>query len=179
MFDGIIQRPRLSGERKSMRQNALLERLPRQIAAEGILLLVVIDQSEARIYRTELLGSMPERIIPFHPQGNGRHLRSIEDDSNSQCQPARAGFYEAVARSLEGAGKILLFGTGSGASGYLEQLLVELQRQDADVALHVVGSVAVDERHLTEDQLLAKARAFYRSASNKPKSRGSEFAITS
>jgi hypothetical protein len=147
-----------------MRQTALLERLPRQVGAEGILLLVVIDQREARLYRAELFGSMPQRIIPFHPQGNGRHLRYVHDDSNGQWQLARNGFYEAVARSLKGAGQILLFGTGIGAHSSVKQLLAELHRHDAEVARHVAGSLAVDERHLTEDQLLAKARELYRSA---------------
>jgi hypothetical protein len=147
-----------------MRQDALLEGPPRQVGAEGILLLVVIDQREARLYRAELFESMPQRIIPFHPQGNDRHLRHVDVDSNGQCQLARNGFYEAVARSLKGAGQILLFGTGIGAQGSVKQLLAELHRHDADVARHIVGSLAVDERHLTKDQLLAKARELYRSA---------------
>lgn len=128
------------------------------------LVFVVLDQREARIYKAEPIGSLPERITPFHPQGNGRHLRSVDDDFHGQCQPVRKGFYEAVARSLQGAGQILLFGTGSDASRSLQQLLAELERHHADVARHIVGSVAVSERHLTEEQLLAKAREFYQPA---------------
>jgi hypothetical protein len=162
-----------------MSQNILRDGPTYEIGAEGIHLIVVIDQREARIYRIELLGLMPERIIPFHPQGNGRHLRSVEDDSIGQCQPTRIGFYEAVARSLQGAGQILLFGTAAGGSRCMQQLLMELQRDHADVAGHIVGSVAVDELHLSEDQLLAKARTYYRSGFTSPIRRGSECAAMS
>jgi hypothetical protein len=122
---------------------------------------------------------MPARITPFHGDGNGRHLRSVEDDSGDRCQPARSGFYEAVARSLQGAKQILLFGTAAGGIRCMQQLLMELHCDHANVAGHIVGSVAVDELHLTEDQLLARARTFYRSGFPSPIRRGSECAATS
>jgi hypothetical protein len=43
-------------------------------------------------------------------------------------------------------------------------LLVELKLNHRDVARHIVGAVAVDERHLTAEQLLSRARDFYSSA---------------
>ena len=131
---------------------------------EGAHLLVVIDHREARIYKTELKGSVPERITPFDPHGFGRYLHSVTDDSNGQRKPERKSFYEAVAKSLKGAGQILLFGTGTGASSAMEQLIADLKHHHADVARRIVGSVAVDEHHLTEGQLLARAREFYGSA---------------
>jgi hypothetical protein len=124
-------------------------------------LLVVIDHREARIYKTELKGTVPERITPFDPHGFGRYLHSVTDDSNGQRKPERKSFYEAVTKSLKGAGQIVLFGTGTGASSAMEQLLGHLKHHHADVAKHIVGSVAVDEHHLTEGQLLARAREFY------------------
>jgi hypothetical protein len=130
-------------------------------AAAVINLLVVIDHREARIYKTELRGATPERITPYDPHGFGRYLHSVTDDSNGQRKPERKSFYEAVAKNLLGAERILLFGTGTGASSAMEQLIAELKHHHADVAKHIVGSVAVDEHHLTEDQLLARAREFY------------------
>ena len=130
---------------------------------EGAHLLVVIDHREARIYKTELKGSVPERITPFDPHGYGRYLHSVTDDSNGQRKPERKSFYEAVAKSLKGAGQIVLFGTGTGASSAMEQLIANLKHHHADLARRIVGSVAVDEHHLTEGQLLARAREFYAS----------------
>ena len=132
-----------------------------QAEPEGAHLLVVIDHREARIYKTELKGSVPERITPFDPHGFGRYLHSVTDDSNGQRKPERKSFYEAVAKSLKGAGQVVLFGTGTGASSAMEQLIAHLKHHHADLAKRVVGSVAVDEHHLTEGQLLARAREFY------------------
>ena len=55
----------------------------------------------------------------------------------------------------------MLFGTGTGASSAMEQLIGHLKHHHADVAKRIVGSLAVDEHHLTEGQLLARAREFY------------------
>jgi hypothetical protein len=46
----------------------------------------------------------------------------------------------------------------------MEQLMAHLKHHHADVARCIVGSVAVDEHHLTDGQLLARAREFYSSA---------------
>jgi hypothetical protein len=135
-----------------------------QVEVRGTHLLVVIDQREARIYGTELLGSVPKRITAFEPRALGRHVYDFLDDSFGERKPERRRFYSAVARSLRGAGQILIFGTGIGASSALDQLLVELKLNHRDVARHIVGAVAVNERHLSEEQLLSRARDFYGSA---------------
>ena len=129
--------------------------------AEGKHLLVVIDHREARIYQAELHGSVPQRIMPYNPGGFGRHLHYVQDDSTGQRKPERKSFYEAVAQTLRGAEKVLVFGSGTGASSAMEELLAQLNRHHGDVAKHVVGSIVLDETHLTEDQLLARARDFY------------------
>jgi hypothetical protein len=130
-------------------------------AADGTHLLVVIDHREARVYRTELRGSVPQRITPYDPRGDGRHLHYVEDDSNGQRKPERRSFYEAVAAALAGAEQVLVFGAGTGASSAMDQLIAELGRRHPDLAQRVVASVVVDEAHRTEDQLLAAARDFY------------------
>jgi hypothetical protein len=69
--------------------------------------------------------------------------------------------------SCSGAEQLLLFGSGTGASSAMDGLMAELQRHHREIAGRVIGSVVVDERHLTEDQLLARAREFYAAASAK------------
>lgn len=129
--------------------------------AEGVHLLVVIDHRQARIYRTELHGTLPQRITPYDPDGFGRHLHDVQSHATGKRKPERKSFYEAVAQTLRGAEKILVFGSSTGASSAMDQLLAELKHFHADVAKRIVGSMVVDETHLTEDQLLAKAREFY------------------
>ena len=122
---------------------------------------MVIDHREARVYSTELHGSVPQRIAPYDPFGFGRALHYKQDDSNGQRKPERKSFYEAVAKTLQGAEQILLFGTGTGASSAMGQLLLDLKKHHSDLAERVVGSFPVDEHHLTEGQLLAKARELF------------------
>jgi hypothetical protein len=130
-------------------------------AANGTHLLVVIDHREARIYSAELHGSVPQRITPYDPFGFGRALHYNQDDSNGQRKPELKSFYDAVIKTLHGATQILMFGTGTGASSAMNQLLLYLKEHHHDLAGRVVGSIAVDEHHLSEDQLLAKAREFF------------------
>jgi hypothetical protein len=163
----LLHRPRgkdLADKKELMQVRHFLERsgaaAPRPAAA-GVNLLVVIDHREARIYKTELHGSVAQRLTPYDPYGFGRDLRYNQDDSNGQRKPERKSFYEAVAKTLRDAEKILMFGTGTGASSAMERLLAELEHFHQDIAKRVVGSIAVDEHHLTEDQLLAKAREFF------------------
>jgi len=123
--------------------------------------LVVMDHREARIFRTELHGTTPHRIVAVDPQGYGRHLRHVEDDASGQRMPENKSFYEAIVTALHPATEILLFGSGTGASSAMEHLLASLQAHHADIAKRVIGSVTLDIQHLSEDQLLATARDFY------------------
>jgi hypothetical protein len=132
-----------------------------QPASAGAHLLVVIDHHLARIYQAELHGSTAQRIIPYDREGSGRHLHYVRDDSNGQRKPEIKSYYEAVATTLQGADKILLFGSGTGASSAMDQLLAVFRRDHPTLADRVVGCVVVDEQHLSEDQLLAQARMFY------------------
>jgi hypothetical protein len=130
----------------------------------GVHLLVVIDHREARIYRAELHRSVPQRVVPFDPHGFGRHLHNVEDHGNGQRKPERKSFYESVAKTLHDAQEVLVFGSGTGASSAMDQLLAALKHDHPDLAKRVVGSLVVDAQHLSEDQLLAKAREFYTNA---------------
>jgi hypothetical protein len=130
-------------------------------APSGVHLLVVIDHREARIYTAESRGTVPERISPYDPFGFGRALHYNQDDSNGQRKPELKSFYEAVAKTLHNAEKILMFGTGTGASNAMDHLILDLKHNHPDIARKVVASETVDEHHLTYDQLLAKAREVF------------------
>jgi len=124
-------------------------------------LLVVLDHQEARIYRTEVHGSIPQKIVPYDPHGHGRHLHSAHEWTDGKRQPERKSFYEAIAKTLRGAEQVLLFGSGTGRSSAMEQLLADLKEHHHDVESKVIGSVVVDAHHTSENELLAQAREFY------------------
>ena len=124
-------------------------------------LLVVIDHQEAKVYRTEVHGAVPELIAPYDPHGYGRHLHSAHEWTDGKRQPERKSYYEAIAKTLHGAEHVLLFGSGTGRSSAMDQLLADLKEHHADLAKKVIGSIVVDASHTTENELLAKAREFY------------------
>lgn len=163
----MLHRPRgkdLADKRELMQVRHFLERSEVSAppsATFGTHLLVVIDHREARIFSTEMHGSVPQRIKPYDPFGFGRDLHYKQDDSNGQRKPEQKSFYDAVTKTLHGAKQILLFGAGTGASSAMEQLLAEMKRNHKDLAERVIGAIAVDEHHLTDDQLLAKARELF------------------
>ncbi len=131
---------------------------------DGIHLLVVINHHEARIYKTKLRDSEPEDIIPYAPEGTRRHLHNLND--NVKGQPELKSFYEAIAQSLKDAEQILIFGSSTGASSAMDYLVNELEQNHPDISKKVMGAIVVNEQHMTENQLLAKARVFYE-ANNK------------
>ena len=43
----------------------------------------------------------------------------------------------------------------------MNHLVEQLQAHHPDLAQKIIGTVSIDEKHLTEPQLLAEARIFY------------------
>ncbi len=162
----VLHRPRgkdLADKQELMQVRHFLERsvaAPPPPPPAGTHLLVVLDHREARVYSTELR-RRPQRIMPYDPFGFGRDLRYNQDDSNGQRKPEQKSFYESIAKTLSSAQQILLFGEGTGASSAMEQLILNLKQHHPDIAKKVVGSKVVDMHHLTEAQLLAKARELF------------------
>jgi hypothetical protein len=140
------------------------EAAPLQPVAGEAHWLVVIDHHEARIYKSEMSGTVPERILPHEPSEFFRHAHNSKDFTRGREKPDPNSFFEPVTAALKAAGKILLFGTGKGTSSEMEQFVAWLKKHHADVSSRVVGSIAIDESHLSDAQLLLKAREFYSTA---------------
>lgn len=131
-------------------------------------LLLVIDHHEARLFRSEMHGAVPQQILPHKPDDYFRHAHHSRDFSRGKEKPEPNSFFEPVARAMGAAGRILIFGTGTGTSSEMFQFVAWLKLRHPELAARVIGSVVVDESHLTKDQLLAKAREFYSSALASP-----------
>ena len=126
--------------------------------------LLVIDHHEARIYRTEMKGSVPEQILPHEPDEYFRHGQNSQNLSRGKEKPDPNSFFEPVARALKPAGHVLVFGTGTGNSSEMDQFIAWTKVHHPDLANRIVGAVVVDEHHLTPAQLLAMARDFHASS---------------
>ena len=134
---------------------------PPAVAREGPHLLVVCHHHVARIYRFALRESLPAQLIPYDRTGFGRHLHHAEVNGSGRRTPDQDDFHQAIAATLRGAERILLFGSGPGASGAVAQLFDALRRSHQDLSDRVTGWIVVDEGHLTESQLLADSRQYY------------------
>jgi hypothetical protein len=136
------------------------ETVPPETSDEGGHWLLVIDHHEARIFRSKMRDTIPEQLAPppsedYLPQAH----HSLEvSRGQEKSDPNR--FFEPIAKALAGAGPIVVFGTGTGMSSETEQFLAWSTTHHPDLARRIIGSLTVDEHHLTPDQLLAKARDF-------------------
>lgn len=126
--------------------------------------LLVIDHHESRIFRSEMHGAVPQQILPHEPDDYFRHAQDSKDVSRGKEKPDPNSFFGPVAAVLKTGGPILIFGTGTGTSSEMDQFIGWLKVHHSDLAARIIGSVVVDEHHLTEGQLLAKAREFYANA---------------
>jgi hypothetical protein len=123
--------------------------------------LLVIDHHEARIYRSEMDGAVPQQILPHEPTDFFRHPHNSKEFARGREKPDPNSFFEPVAKALQGAGHVLIFGSGKGTSSEMEQFIAWLKIHHHELAGRIIGSETIDEHHLTKGQLLAKAREFY------------------
>src|ERR1019366_7469023 len=130
--------------------------------------LLVIDHHEARLFRSEMHDALPQQILPHKPDEYFRHAHHSRDFSRGQEKPDPNSFFEPVAKALQVPGRILVFGSGKGTSSEMEEFIGWARMHHPDLAKRIIGSVVVDEHHLSEEQLLAKAREFYAGAGSAP-----------
>ena len=123
--------------------------------------LVIVNHHEVRIFHSALRGTAAEQVLPHDPDHFFRHAPNSRDFSRGQEKPDPNSFFAPVAKALLAANQILIFGSGTGTSSEMEQFVAWLHTHHPELARRIVGSLVVDEHHLTDGQLLAKARDFY------------------
>jgi hypothetical protein len=124
--------------------------------------LLVIDRHEARIYRSEMKGAVPQQILPHQPENNLRHTPDAKSFSRGE-KPEPNRFFEPVTKALNGTGPVLVFGSGTGKSSEMDQFVAWVKIHHPLLAKRIIGTQVIDQHHLSGDQILAKAREFYAS----------------
>jgi hypothetical protein len=140
------------------------EALPAPADEKDAQWLLVIDHHEARIFRSAGEGASPQLILPHAPEDYFRHAPNSKDFSRGRERPDPNTFFAPVAKALPTAGKILVFGSGTGMSSEMDQFIAWAKQHQPELAARIVGQLVVDEHHLTDSQLLAKAREYYAKA---------------
>jgi hypothetical protein len=155
----------VSDTEELMELRHFLERTQTPVAnTEETHMLLVIDHHEARLFRSELHGAIPQQILPHEPDEYFRHTHNSRDFLRGQEKPDPNSFFEPVARAIQAASRILIFGTGTGMSSEMDQFVGWLKQHHPELSKRVIGSIVIDEHHLTAGQLLQKAREFYTNA---------------
>lgn len=130
-------------------------------AKAGALWLLVLSHQAARLFRSEKSGTLPEQILPHDAGVYFRHAHHSQDFSRGREKPDPNSFFAPIALALKDAGELLIFGSGTGMSNEMDQFVTWLTQHHPALAQRIIGSLIVDERHLTDAQLLAKARNFH------------------
>jgi hypothetical protein len=119
-------------------------------------LLLVIGHHEARLFRSEIYGGVPEQILPPESK-NGRTI------ANSACirESDTHTLFDLVAQALRATGKILIFGESSATQPEMDRFIGWLKRAHPDLAERIIGSMVLDQDEVSSSLLLAKAREFY------------------
>ncbi|MDD3180443.1 MAG: hypothetical protein PHQ04_08845 [Opitutaceae bacterium] len=124
--------------------------------------VVVITHHEARVFRSEVSGTVAEVIRPRQTDDSIRHTHRFDGFSRGHEMPAAHSFFGPVADALKMAERILIFGNGTGTANEMNQFVAWVESHCPEVAKRIAGTVTIDGRHLSDDQLLAKARDFFK-----------------
>jgi len=131
-------------------------------------LLVVINQSETLVFRSEGKDSVPERLHPYDPHGVLHHLNHESGRDVGSREPENLTYYQAIAKTLVGADEILFMGNGTGASSAMTHMQDYLAKHHRDIADRIVGALTLDLEALTEGELLQRARTFFAQRDGSP-----------
>jgi hypothetical protein len=107
-------------------------------------LLLLLGWREASLYRVEVTGGIPEKLLPL-PAGEG---------VASKCS------YEMIAQALQTPGKILVSAKPGTAIRGLRHFILWLARMHPRLSARIVGLLPLAHAVLSPAQLLAKAREF-------------------
>jgi len=129
------------------------------VVVSGVNLLVVLDHRQADIFEPMVDGGIRRHIAT--PDQDQRHLHSVTNDANGTRLPEDATFYAAIVDALAGADRVLFFGSSTGAASAMEHLINDLKRHHPALSARVIGAVRLSTQHLTQDQMLAQARALF------------------
>lgn len=124
--------------------------------------LVVIDHHEARIYRSAMPGALPQQIRSQLPEGFLRPaLPGTKESARNRTRPDAHTFFEPVAGVLNGAGTILILGSGADTRREMDLFAGWLRQHRPALAGRIIATLSEDEPRLTEEELLARARDYY------------------
>lgn len=125
--------------------------------------IVVVTQNDTRVWRAGLdPDSLPIHLRPPTALGQHHHVRQAQHHRGHDTDHDDPVYFDSIAGALHGFDEILLIGHGHGKADHMRTFTRYVERKHPAVAKAVVGTVDCDVNALTEPQLLAEARAWFR-----------------
>lgn len=150
-----------SGEVKALRRFLQDSDTP-PVAAAGRdphLLLVIHGPAAARLYRCQVIGGVPQLILPYEESVPNPEDRTVRKVARGAKALKADGCYASMAEELQPAGQIVIFDTGSGREA--TTFVTWLSQHDRGLSDRVIGTVHLADQPLDHAGLLAAARRFY------------------
>ena len=122
--------------------------------------LLVIDHHGARLFRSHQHGTNPQTIGSHDAQAGFRNTPHGENVTRGHETVGQKEYFDLIAAALHPCERLLIFGAGTGTSSEMDQFVHWLKLHHRDLAGRIIGTKAVDEHHLSNDQLLTKSQHF-------------------
>lgn len=119
---------------------------------------LVIDHHEARILSLDETHTQPQRI---HARSTTAQVAETHGERNFHLGKEKSdpkAYFQTTASAVRSAHRIVLLGNGKGTASEMELFAAWLERHEPAIASKIAGKIAVDEHHLTDGELAAKAR---------------------
>ncbi len=129
----------------------------------NVVMAVAITRDEARVWSlSSVAGQAPEEIHAPTETQRRHHLRSAHNRHVHGTTHDTQDFFESVTSALDDASEVILVGHGHGKANEMVTLMQYWGRKHPDVARKVVGAVDSDLESLSDNQVLALVREWYR-----------------
>ena len=132
-------------------------------ADSNLVMAVAITRDEARVWTsTNEAGTETEEVRAPSESQRHHHRRPTQDAHGHGAGPDTLAYFESITSALHGASEIILVGHGRGRANEMVALMQYWGRKHPDVARKVVGAVDSDLEALSDNQVLALVREWYR-----------------
>ncbi len=137
------------------------DELPPETGEPAAHWVLVIDHHHARIFNSDQQGTQSLQVQPPPTTTHFRHTVDSVDFSHDKEPHGQNTFFASVAQALTAAPNILILGSGTGTSSCMLKFVGWAKSHHPDLAGRIIGTLGVNEHHMSDDQLLCVARKFF------------------
>lgn len=119
---------------------------------------LVIDHHEARILSLDGSHAQPQRIVARSTKAQEAETHGERNFHLGKEKTDPKAYFQATATAVRSAHRVVLLGNGKGTASEMELFAAWLEHHEPAVAAKIAGKLVVDEHHLTDGELVTKAR---------------------